>query len=382
MNKKIFRLLLPLTLMGVALWVVFQFTLSKARSSDISGSGTIETTEVYVGSKVGGRVLATYSREGQWVQQGDQLVRLDAFQWPAQYEQLQAQLQQSEAQLTELLHGARPQEIAAAEAQAQAAQAQYSLTKAGARSEDIAQAAATRRQAEADMKQAQRNDERLTTLLVRHVISQQEYDQAHTAYLVAHERWQSASQHEAELRAGNRPQEIDRAREEARARWEQAKLLRAGSREEVIAAQRAVVKSIQAQLQQVSIAMQELVVTSPCHCLVSGLDIKPGQLILPNQPLASLTDLEDLWIRVYIPEERFGQVRPGDKAVVKVDAFPEKTFEGQVVQLASRAEFTPRNVQTQETRRMQVFGVKVALENPQHLLRPGMPADVTFRITK
>jgi HlyD family secretion protein len=96
--------------------------------------------------------------------------------------------------------------------------------------------------------------------------------------------------------------------------------------------------------------------------------------------VASLYDLNDIWIRVYVPEERFGQMGVGDKVSVKVDAFPDKIFEGTVVQLASRAEFTPRNVQTVEGRHAQVFGVKIAIDNHEQLLRLGMPADVTFHI--
>jgi HlyD family secretion protein len=90
--------------------------------------------------------------------------------------------------------------------------------------------------------------------------------------------------------------------------------------------------------------------------------------------------LNDIWIRVYVPEERFGQMQVGDTVQVTVDAFPDRIFAGKVIQLASRAEFTPRNIQTEEGRRAQVFGVKIALDNREHWLRPGMPADVTFKI--
>ncbi len=376
MKKKLIPVVvLILAVVGYLIWMRMD---AAQHERMITGSGTIETTEIPVGSRVGGRITMVQADEGQAVKSGQALVVLDPYQLPAQRQQLEAQLAQAQARLNLLINGPRPQEVQAARAQYEAAQAQANLAQAGARQEDIAQAQANVRQAEADLQNTTRNFERFEALYNRKVVSQQELDNARTADQVAQERVNVARQQLRELQAGNRPQEVAAAQEQARAQLAQYRLIQSGTRQEEIAAQQAVVSSIQAQLAQLGESITELKVYSPCDCQVSSLDLKPGQLIAPNQTLATLTDLDALWVRVYIPEERFGQVQTGDVAEVRVDAFPRRVFKGKVVQLATRAEFTPRNVQTQETRRMQVFGVKVALDNKSRLLRPGMPADITF----
>lgn len=370
-------IIIILAIVGYFTW---RYQQDRMKESWIKASGTIETTEVQVGSRVGGRIKAVVAREGDWVNRGDVLVQLDPYQLPAQRRELEAQLARAQAILEELERGARPEEIAAAEAQYQRAQAQANLVSAGAREEEIAQAEANRRQAEADLENTRRTHQRFQELLERHVISQQESDTARTAFEVAEEQVNAARQREMELRRGNRPQEVIAAKEQARAQREQLRLLRAGTRSEDIAAQQAVIQGIQAQLQQLEETAAELAILSPCRCQVSSMELQAGQLVMPNQTVAALINLEDLWVRVYIPEERFGLVQPGDKTIVTVDAFPGSPFSGTVVQMASRAEFTPRNVQTEESRRLQVFGIKVALDNRERFLRPGMPADVTFTL--
>jgi len=88
--------------------------------------------------------------------------------------------------------------------------------------------------------------------------------------------------------------------------------------------------------------------------------------------------LDQLTITVYLPEDRYGEIHLGDGARVTVDSFPEIEFEAQVARIASQAEFTPRNVQTQEGRRTTVFAVELTLSDPLGRLKPGMPADVIF----
>jgi HlyD family secretion protein len=378
--KKQRVIIILILLAGLTTYVVWSQIQKHKAERLIEGSGTIETTEVQVGSRVGGRIVRIAYEEGDMVKAGATLIELDPYQIPAQRAQLEAELQQAEARLIELRRGPRPQEIASAKAQYQEAAARANLARVGARPEEIAQAQANTRQAQADLENARSNYERFRTLYQRQVISGQEFDAARTTYQTAQQRLIAAQAAQRELETGNRPQEITAAQQQANAAYQQYQLLEAGTRPEEIAAQVAVVESIRAQLDQLNTTAHELAIKSPCECQVSSLNLKPGQLVSPNQTVSTLMNLNDLWVRVYIPEETFGRVKPGDTAVVKVDAYPGRTFNGTVVQIASRAEFTPRNVQTEETRKIQVFGVKVALDNREHLLRPGMPVDVTFNI--
>lgn len=377
MNKRLLLTIVVILAIAGGGW----FFLSKRQEPAtirIQASGTIETTDIQVGSQVGGRILSVEVAEGANVQKGQVLVVLDPYQLPAKRAALQAQLAQAQATLTQLENGPRPQEIAQAEAQVRAAQAEASLQRAGARAEDIEQAASSRREAEANFQNSQANYSRFLQLHQQDVVSQQEFENVRTAYEASKQQLEAARQREKELRSGNRPQDIAAAQQRAQAQLEQLRLLQAGTRPEQIAAQKAQLQNITAQIQELDKTASELKIRASCDCQVDSLDWKPGQLLVANQPVASLFDLDNLWIRVYVPEERFGLMHIGDTLPVTVDAYPNQVFNGTIVQLASRAEFTPRNIQTEEGRRAQVFGVKVALDNKNRLLRPGMPANVTF----
>lgn len=376
--KKSRFILIALVVLALAGYLLWGFLKQLEAQNRMEGSGTIQTTEIQVGSLIGGRVIRTNAREGDFVKPGDVLVTLDPYQLPAQRQQLMAELAQAEAVLIELQRGPRPQEIEAAEAQYREALARANLVAEGPRQEEIAKAEAATRQAQADLEKAQATYLRFQTLYERHVISDQEFDEVRTNFRIAQEQLAAAQEQELELKRGPRPQEITAAQQQARALKEQYDLLKAGTRPEEIAAQEARIQTIKAQLAQLEATSDELSIQSTCHCQVSSLDLRPGQLVNPNQTVATLINLNDLWVRVYIPEERFGLVQPGDPATVRVDPYPKRTFAGTVIQVASRAEFTPRNVQTEETRKIQVFGVKVQIDNTERLLRPGMPADVTF----
>lgn len=377
MKQKAFVLAILALMVGA---VTYWYWKKEQPNDTLHASGTVDTTEIEVGSRIGGRITSVKAREGDNVASGQILVTLNPYQIPGQLAALKAQLAQAQAHLTELRQGPRPQEIAQARSQYLAAQAQASLMHAGARPEEIAQAQASLRQAQANLQNDEANYHRFQQLYQRHVVSKQEFDNVRTTYEGSQQQVSSAQQHLLELQRGNRPQEIATAAQQAAAQKAQLNLLLAGTRPEQIAQQEAQIQNIRAQIQELMETAAETVIRASCPCQIDSLDWRPGQLVSPNQTVATLYNLNDLWVRVYIPEERFGQMRVGDTVQARVDAFPHRTFKGTVVQLASRAEFTPRNIQTEEGRRAQAFGVKISLDNREHLLRPGMPIDVTFKV--
>lgn len=91
-----------------------------------------------------------------------------------------------------------------------------------------------------------------------------------------------------------------------------------------------------------------------------------------------LANLDWVQLTVYVPEDELGRIQLGQTVSATVDSFPERVFQGQVVYVSSQAEFTPRSIQTPEQRASQVFAVKIGIPNPDHALKPGMPADATF----
>jgi HlyD family secretion protein len=106
--------------------------------------------------------------------------------------------------------------------------------------------------------------------------------------------------------------------------------------------------------------------------------VHTGELAVPGAPLFTLADLDQVTLTVYVPEADLGRVSLGQDVEVTVDAY-DQVFAGQVTHIASQAEFTPKNIQTQEERVHMVFAVKIRLDNPDQLLKPGMPADAVFR---
>jgi HlyD family secretion protein len=143
-------------------------------------------------------------------------------------------------------------------------------------------------------------------------------------------------------------------------------------------AAKAQVDAAQAAINALDVQLAKLSIISPIDGLVLTRAIEPGETAVPGSTLIVLGQLDRLTITVYLSEDRYGTVQPGQKAMVKVDSYPDLGFEATVVQIADKAEFTPRNVQTEEGRRTTVFAVKLAVVSPEGKLKPGMPADVEF----
>ena len=122
--------------------------------------------------------------------------------------------------------------------------------------------------------------------------------------------------------------------------------------------------------------ISECSLTAPRSGTVLSVFAESGEVIAPGRGIVTIADLEELYVRVYVPAPLVGRVRLGGGALVAVDSFPDRTFPGRVVHIADEAEFTPRNVQTPEARADLVFAVKVAVANREGLLKIGLPADV------
>jgi HlyD family secretion protein len=140
----------------------------------------------------------------------------------------------------------------------------------------------------------------------------------------------------------------------------------------------AAVEQAQSEVDLIDVRLGKLTVYAPVNGVIMSRSIEPGEVVQPGSAALSMGDLESLTITVYIPEDRYGEIKLGMKASVKADSFPGKKFEATVIQIADKAEFTPRNVQTEEGRRTTVFAVKLSVTNVNSNLKPGMPVDVTF----
>jgi HlyD family secretion protein len=155
-------------------------------------------------------------------------------------------------------------------------------------------------------------------------------------------------------------------------------LLKAGATPEQIAIAEAQVAEAQAAVDGLKVQMDKTILRAPRSGLITSRTAHQGETAAPGEALLTVADLDTVTLRVYIPETEIGRVRVGQPVQVTVDSFPGRVFDGQVVYIASQAEFTPKNVQTQEERVKLVFGVKVRIPNPDHALKPGVPADAVI----
>jgi RND family efflux transporter MFP subunit len=152
----------------------------------------------------------------------------------------------------------------------------------------------------------------------------------------------------------------------------------AEAEEKNLEAARMRVQQMHAQLGEIEAELRELNVVAPNDCILEVLNVKVGDVLAPNQEVATLILPQNLWVRVYVPETWLGHIKMGEEVHLRVDSFPNESFAGTVEQINRKAEFTPRNVQTVEDRIKQVFGIKIRLRNDADKLRAGMSADAIF----
>jgi multidrug resistance efflux pump len=342
--------------------------------------GVVEAQEVRLGSKVGGRVHEVHVLEGDRVEPGAPLVTLEVPELEAQQSQWRARLRSDIAALEKARNGPRREEIAAAAAAAAAAEARHARLKQGFREEEIREAKSDWLSAEADLKLAEENLGRYDALLRRNSTTQAQVDMARADFDRARGRAAAARAHYDLVMRGNRPEDVAEAAallDQARANLD---LLRAGTRAEDIAALEAQVEQTRARLREVEANLAEAVVRAPDRAVIDVLSVRKGDLIAPGQAVVRILRADDLWVKVFIPETDLGRVILGQAVEVTVDSHPGEHFPGRVVQIAHESEFTPRNIQSIDERRHQVFSAKVRVDEPRGVFKSGMAAEVTIPI--
>jgi HlyD family secretion protein len=342
-------------------------------------SGTVETREIQIGSKVGGRVTQIPVEEGQAVKAGDLLVRFESDDLKAQRAQAQAQLEQAQADLRRLQRGNRPEEIARAQATAQEQRAMLDAARNGPRSQELQQAQADYAAASTDAANAQTNYKRMEMLVRSDTVSRQEYDNAKALRDSTAQKAESLSQRLALLKAGTRKEDLQAAEERYRQAQAAADLMQHGYRKEDIEAGRARFDEAKARIEQLDVQLKEAELFAPADGLVQTVSVRTGDLVGLGRIVVTMLESSQLWVKVYVPETDLASVRVGQRAHVEVDSLQKRAFTGQVQAIASQAEFLPRNVQTRDDRQHQVFGVKIRVDNSDGLLKSGMSATVRLQ---
>jgi len=409
MDRGAIRRYTPLFLFvsSVIIAVIYLISVSGSGSGGLEASGTVEAVSVLVGPEAPGRVMNVYVEEGDYVEQGEPLFSLDdeilrvqrgrvvtageAAVTAAKLQMLMVQ------QALDGLYEGWP--LMAAQAELELARSQDALDDViyvhDVRQEGYRASSNTIKAAEANLVLANEEVD----------VAQQRYDHASgdtgralaLSNLIAAKQQRDSIQRNlnwylgaptdieqalldaeisvAEARAADAELEFDKWKDgpdpaavallEAQFANAQAQLKLAYSQTEV-------------ELQTIDLQLKDLVVLAPINGVVLTRRVEPGEVLLPGAAALMIGDLENLTITVYVPEDRYGEIALGSQVLVTVDSFPDLAFNAYVLRIADQAEFTPRNVQTEEGRKTTVFAVELSVADPMGRLKPGMPADVLF----
>ncbi len=286
MDKR--KIIVPAVLvLGIAAYFIMT-GIKNGKYNGLSGSGTIEVTQVDISSKIMGKIDKIPVEEGGKIKKGSLVAELA-------HNELTAQLQQAKASLD-----------AAKEMMVQV-KAQY--------------------------KNAEDNFKRTGELLKAGSVSQQQYDQIETQYKVLESQLKSASQQKNQA---------------------------------------------EAQVAYIAAMIENCYLKSPIDGVVLSKNAEEGEILSPGMSVVTVGNIEKPYMKIYISETELGKVKLNQNAYAIIDSFPDRKYEGRVINISSQAEFTPKNIQTKDERTRLVYAIKIDLDNRNDELKPGMPADAVI----
>lgn len=329
--KKIIPILVVVAIVAAGYFYVYpRFKPAPLPENELRVSGNIEAHESVVSFKLAGRLVELPVEEGQWVEAGAVLARLEDADYRQQVTLEEAALRVRESNLNLALAGTRRQEIDAA--------------------------AQTLAEAQADLEQRKLDHQRAETLYKKDVIPAEQRDLAATALKRAQAVYERAEK-----------------------RLEQA---REGARAEEIAIARSSVEQAREAVEMSRIRLGYTVLRAPKAGVVVVRQAELGEVVSPGTPVVTLADLDNVWLRAYIPETELGRVKWGQEAALRTDTYPDKSYRGRISFIASKAEFTPKSVETHKERVTLVYRIKIDVENLNRELKPGMPADAVILLVQ
>lgn len=320
-KRLIIGVVLLAALVGAAAYKLYAPT-----GGGITATGTIEVTKADITPKVSGYIRGLAFDTGDVVQQGQVALKIERPDLKAQLLRDEAALEKAKSQLQELEKGSRSQEVVEAEAAVWSAEAVYD--------------------------KAQKDYSRYAALYDSGAVSAQQLDTMKSANDVAYRSLQTAQAKLSLAQEGNRPETIEAQRQEV----ERNKAILAASRTEEA----------------------DTIVYCPADGIILTKNFEEGEYVTAGSAVATLGEMDDCWVKVYVASDQLGLIRTGQDVEVHVDSFPDRTFQGHIKEISQNAEYTPRQSLTKRERANMVFAVKVRLDNPEGIFKPGMPADVVI----
>src|ERR1019366_1286979 len=359
--KKIIFIVVIIAVLGAAGMLAYR-SFHPEPTNRIVVSGNIELAQVDIAFKTSGRLIERTVNEGDVVQKGMVIARLDREQLLHQRDTATAALATAQAQLAESISALKWQretmeaDMQLRNADLSAAQSQLLQLKNGARPQEIQESQATV------------------------AAAQSQYDQAHARFEGAEANLKQVKEHAGMVQAGPRAEtiesasaQVDRAR--ASLRIGQANSIETKRREQDIVARQGDIERAKSQIALIDSQLADTIAVSPINgvVLVKAADV--GEVLAPGTSVVTVGDIEHPWLRAYIREQDLGRVKLGDKVKVTTDSFHDKVYDGHISFISSDAEFTPKQIQTSEERVKLVYRIKIDIDNSRHELKSNMPAD-------
>jgi membrane fusion protein YbhG len=384
MKKRILIIILILAAAGAAVWLFRG--MGKPPDDRLVLSGNIELTEINIAFKTAGRLVERTVDEGDGVKKGQIIARLDRDQLLAQREREAAGLASSESQLAqaqtavELQRANLAADIETRQADLSSMEARFAELKNGARPQEKLDAKAAVDAAASELERSKRDWERAQTLYKNDDISSAQFDQYRNRFENAQAVLKQLQEREALVLAGPRLEQVNAqqgqvARARGAVKTAEANRLELKRREQEVTTRRAEIERSKASLALIDSQLADTVVASPVDGLVLVKAADAGEVLAPGTTVVTVGDIDHPWLRGYVNETDLGKVKIGSKARVTTDSYPGKVYNGRVTFIASQAEFTPKQIQTQQERVKLVYRVKIEVENPGRELKSNMPAD-------
>ena len=340
--------------------------------------GIVETQEVRLSSKVGGRVLKVLVKEGDVVALGQPLVLLDSSELEARRAQLIALQELFQAKLDLMSNGPLPEQLAASHAGLEMSEARLQKLQAGWRSEEVDIAKYESEMWMAELERASAEYTRLHSVKGINTVSLTELDAAKAAMLRSKSQSNSSAKHLEMLLKGSRIEDLSEAKAAVEKMKSDYELVKRGARDEELRQAKAQVAEVSARIHELDTQLAECSILAPDDCLVEVIGIRHGDFAPPNVPVIRVLYTGDQWIKAYVPETQLAFIKLNQQVIVMHDG-STREYEGQVSHIANISEFTPRNVQSPDERHHQVFGIKVLVRDAAGVFKSGMAASIRIR---
>lgn len=429
-DKKTFILFI-LVIISLTYFFYYRF-FTNIKTNKIEANGTLEATEIQISSEVSGRIEKVAFEEGDKIKINQLLAIVNDDIYKNQVLQAKANFLANQSKYQSLKVGARKEEIeqvallkeqseklllgsnknyydskelydnrSVPKQQLDSAETQYKTSK-----NQYETAKANLEQLKSSFKITKSNLLRTKDLYNKQSISTQQLDTAQNQFDIVSAQLKMAEQNlnqSKTLMAGaernfknvqniyeNRAQQklqlhsAEVQKEVAESNLEISKkkldLIKAQAKKEDLDSLKSITMQADAGVKLAQIQLDKTKIKSNVEGIVITKSIEKGEIVNQGSLIATIADLSKIWLRVYVPEYQVNLLKIGQNVNIKTDSSPDKIFTGKIIQISSKAEFTPRNVQTKEERVNQVFGVKIAITNNNLELKAGVPADVEISL--